>query len=157
MFDITASLNAVESMVKRSGYFSGQDVLIGEPKSQPGGSRLTAAIWMRSVGVQAVALNGFVIERHSFTIRVYRREDESPAELQELELADAVAALEKALMADFPLQQTVRNVDPGGMTGERLSTDFGYVELGGTHYRVADISVPLVVDDPMTFAAVRAE
>ena len=51
------------------------------------------------------------------------------------------------LSGEFDLGETIRNVDIGGMGGTPLSVDFGHLDVGGTIFRIADITVPMLVDD----------
>jgi len=43
-------------------------------------------------------------------------------------------------------------VDPAGMAGESIATTWGYEDISGVMYRMADIRVPILVDDSATMA-----
>ena len=148
-FDITSTLRTVESYLSASGYVP--SVQIGEPKSPPK-SELSAAIFMTSVGIAQLTLNT-TIEKHVVTIRLYRNMLSEPQENIELELAKVVQDIASDLLGDFDLGATIRNVDAGGEHGTSLSTTWGYLDVGGTMYRVADINLPLTVDDSATLVA----
>ena len=150
VFNVRASLDAIESVLKRTGYF-GSGTQQGEPKSPPAGD-LYAAIWMDSVGVSSLTLNG-TVESHVITVRIYRRELQEPGELAEDELSRAVLAVQDLLMADVDLGGAVRNVDVGGQTGQGFGVEFGHIEMSGVKFRVADMRVPLIVDDSAALVA----
>ena len=150
VFNVRASLNAIESVLKRTGYF-GAGTQQGEPKSPPVGD-LFAAVWMDRVAVYSLTLNG-TIEAHVVTVRMYRRDLQEPRERAEDELSRAVLAVQDLLMADVDLGGAVRNVDAGGQTGQSFGVEMGHIEMGGVKFRVADMRVPLIVDDSAALAA----
>ena len=141
-FNITASLQNVQSKLSAGGYFAG-GVLIGEPKSPPG-TRFTAAIFMNSVNVPRTVLNALE-EVHVVNIRVYDNMLHSPAEDIEIEMSVVLSDLLNDLASDFDLGGTVRAIDFAGMYGSGLSVKWGYVDVGGTMYRIADVNLPLIL------------
>jgi hypothetical protein len=151
-FNITATMEAIQSLAKKRTEFA--DVLIGEPKAPPvaDDQGLFASIYMESVEVSQTTLSG-TIELHVVTLRIYRKLlDEAVAEA-EWGIAKVVQALVGDMLADFDLGATIRNVDVGGASGIPLGTRWGQVTIGSTMYRVADIRIPLIVDDSATFTA----
>jgi hypothetical protein len=51
------------------------------------------------------------------------------------------------LAADLTLGGLVRVIDLRGMAGTSIDLRFGWVEIGGTLYRLLDVNVPLVIND----------
>ena len=151
VFDITATLDSILSKVSASGGFKA-GLQIGEPKSPPGGAGLFAAVFMNSVEVGELTL-GTTIERHDVTLRIYRDMLAEPIGNIEKDLAKAVTDISNDLAGDFDLSSTVRAIDIGGIYGSPLSTSWGYVEVSGNMYRIADMAIGLIVDDSSTLAA----
>lgn len=147
-FDIKSTLQAIENQLLTSAYFA--HVQVGEPKAPPPGP-FAVSVFMQDVGVVSLTLSG-TIERHSVLIRIYRRIFEDTESNIELEMAALVSRVMSDLAGEFDLGATIRNVDLGGQHGAPLSARFGYVDVGGTMYRVGDISVGLIVDDSGTQA-----
>tara|TARA_Y100000310_G_scaffold317160_1_gene369703 strand:- start:2194 stop:2646 length:453 start_codon:yes stop_codon:yes gene_type:complete len=148
-FAIKATLQAVQSYLMASGYFS--EVSVGEPK-QPVEGELTAALFMSSATVAELTL-ATTIELHVATIRVYGDMLREPTEEIEFGLAEVVQDVGSDLLGEYDLGATIRNVDAGGQYGTPMSTNWGHVEVSGKMYRIADITLPLIVDDSATFAA----
>ena len=146
-FSIKATLQAITSYLAASGYV--KVARLGEPKAPP--ENVTAAVFMSSVAVAQLTL-GTTIEQHVVTIRLYRNMLDESADV-ELELARIVSEISSDLLGEFDLGATIRNVDAGGQYGTGLSTRWGYVDVGGTMFRVADMLIPLVVDDSATLSA----
>ncbi len=141
-FQIKDTLQTVQSHLSASGYF--QDVVIGEPK-QPTGTRLSAAVFMNEFNVIAATLTG-TVELHSVALRLYRDMLAEPQGDADTDLDNAIAHVEEDLLGDFDLGSTIRNINVDG-----LSTTWGYIDLGGTEYRIADMSLSMIVDDSASF------
>jgi hypothetical protein len=86
----------------------------------PPGQGYHAAIFMRSVTINLVYAGGDTRENHLVTLRVYR---------------------------DMLAEQTI---DVAGMDGTSLRAEYGYLDVGGTMYRMADITLPLIVNGSAT-------
>lgn len=150
-FNIKATLDAVASFIAKSGYCRG-GVLVGEPKAPPAqNGDFAAALFMSRVGVAELTLQT-TIEIHVVTLRIYRNMVAEPKDQIETGLADVVSRLTADLLGDADLGATVRNIDAGGQYGTALGCEWGYVDVSGTIYRVADITLPLIVDDSATTA-----
>ena len=153
-FNIKASLEAIASHVARSGYVS--DVQIGEPVAPPqAADRLHAAIYMSSASVVGLTLSE-TIEAHVITVRVYQRAafaagDDAGA--LEASVALAVSQISSNLIGEFDLGATMRSIDVGGQYGQAMTASFGYVTIGQTVFRTADLMVPLIVDGSASQAA----
>lgn len=150
-FGVKATLQAMQSHLKASGYF--QDVLIGEPKGPPGGNKPTAALFMNSASVVQIMLDGGTVESHIVTLRVYRNMLQESTEKAETDLAEAVSKTSEDILGEFDLGGNIRNVDAAGMHGSGVRFDWGYIQIDQTMFRICDITVPLIVDNSVTMAA----
>ena len=148
-FNITDTIVAIESAFQANGGFSG-GTMIGEPAGPV--SELSVAIWMVGMDVVETTLAD-TIELHVLMARTYLAElkTDADAKPQEAEIARLVSVLFADLLNDFNLQSTIRNVDAAGQYGTSMSTEFGHVEVGGKMYRVADMTIPCIVDGSATF------
>jgi len=149
-FDIKNTLHAVETYVQNLGLFS--SVQIGEPK-QALGQGFHAAIFMQSVSIGMVYLGGETRESHVVQLRVHKdmlAEYTDPQNNLESEMASVVSKLMENLLGDTDLESSVMSIDAGGMDGTSMSATYGYIEIGGQMYRVADITVPLIVNGSAT-------
>lgn len=149
-FNVKASLEAVQTYFLKGGYFGTAE--IGERKIPPTGGQLSADIWMKSAAVVRVYANGGTGESHQVMVRIYADLFGVPTAQQELQLAEVVQKVLSDLLADYQLGGEVREIDAGGINGTPVRTDWGHVEMGGKMYRVADITLPLSVDDSATMA-----
>ena len=146
-FNITNTLRTLQDFVAKTGSFSG--IIIGEPAKIAAGEQLSAAIYMEEARVVELTL-GTTIEVHTATLRIYRKALTDPPGDAELEIAVAVQKLLSDILADADLGASIRAIDVGGIYGAAVGTKWGYIELGGVIYRVADITIPLIVDDSAT-------
>ena len=152
VFNITATLDAILSKVSASGHFRAGSQL-GEPKSPPDGVGLFAAVFVNDIAVAGIVASGDTIERHDVTIRIYRNMLSEPIGDIEKDLAKGVTDLSNDLAGDYDLNSTVRAIDYGGIHGTPLTTTWGYVDVSGTMFRIADIALGLIVDDSSTLVA----
>ena len=58
-----------------------------------------------------------------------------------------------AYSGGFTFNGTVMEVDLLGAHGESLSAHFGYIEHDGTHFRVAECNIPVIITDLWTQGA----
>lgn len=138
-------LQQVQSYLAASGRFPG-GVSIGEPKSAV--EHLHAALILGNAAVASTTLTT-TIERRELVIRLYLNMLALESELTEYTLDDTYAEVVEDICNDLDLGTSgVRNIDVTGITFRP-----GYLSIGQTMYRVADITVPLVVDDSASFAA----
>lgn len=149
-FKVKSTLQAVESYLKASGYV--RTVLVGEPKQPVEGHGVSAAIYMTSADVVQLTLNG-TIEVHTATIRLYADMLREPLEANEFEMSEIAGSILSDLLGEYDLGGTVRNIDAGGQYGSAVSVRWGHVDVSGKMYRIADIALPLIVDDSATLAA----
>lgn len=144
-FNVRATLEKVQSYLVSDGGFKG--ATIGEPKSLAVGTEIAAAVFMRGVSITKFFVNGGTEETHTVNVRLYRDMLMEPTKDMEIEVAVAVQRIVSDLLGDFDLGGTIRNVD-----GVNVRTDWGYGDVGGKMYRIADITLPLIVDDSATAA-----
>jgi len=144
-FDITTTINMVASFLEKRGEYT--NVQIGEPKSPPVGD-LSAAVFVASASVVGLTLQT-TIEIHEITVRLYRNMLEEPEEDNEIRISQAVTGIVSDLLGDYDLGASIRNIAVGEY-GQSLSATYGYLDLGGTMYRMVDITVPLLVDGSAT-------
>ena len=149
-FDILSTMNAIRGHLEASGHYT--RVLGHEPKSPVSGNQLTAGVFMLSAEIAELVLDG-TIEVHTVAIRLYQPERKSPVQARDDRLDRAVADLYEETFGEFDLGTTIRGIDVGGQYGTPPSSDFGYLDVGGTQHRVADFVMPLIVNGTDTLAA----
>jgi len=151
-FDISQTLHAVETYTQKLGLF--ETVQIGEPKSPPG-QGFHAAIFMTSVNIGMIYAGGDTRENHLVMLRIYRdmlAEKSDPQLNLESEMAVVLSKLMESLLGDTDLESTVMSIDAAGMDGPGMTASFGYTEVGGSMYRIVDITIPLIVNGSATLA-----
>jgi hypothetical protein len=80
--------------------------------------------------------------------RVLMPADTEPQDDVDTAITAAVDQLLSAYSSDFEFGGNVRNVDLLGASGVGLSAEFGYLNFtGGTTYRVATLTIPLIIND----------
>ena len=149
-FDASNTLDVVAGHLLASGFL--RDVMIGEPKSPPSGDQLTASVFLNSISVAEVTL-GTTIESHVLTLRIFRNMLAEPTETMEKEFAKAVSSILSDIIGEFDLGGSVRSIDVAGIYGPSIAVSYGYLDLGGTMFRIADITLPVIVDDSATTTA----
>lgn len=148
-FNIKTTIGQIAGWLQKTGYVKATRV--GEPKSPPQGE-LFASVFMNSVRLVKFYLNGGTQEIHSVQVRLYRNMLADNEDTEYI-LAKAVSEITSALLGDFDLGSNIRNVDAAGEHGQGMTATWGYIDVGGTMYRVVDLVLPLVVDDSATAAA----
>lgn len=143
ILDLEPTLQLLQDYYENTDRF--QAVLIGEPKAPPSGD-YTAALFPTGGKVVQVPLAGPPTECHDVLLRIYRNMLALPTEDTETEIMRCVAAVMDELYGHFTVGGTIRNVDLGGEFGESPNVKYGYLEVSGTMYRIADVRYGLVVD-----------
>ena len=149
-FLVKTTLDVIRSDLLKTNYFS--DVLIGEPKSPPADEKYKVYIWMDSIAVVSTTLNK-TIEIYTLTVRVHSGLFQEPVSQIESDMAEVQSKVSEALFANYSLDNEIRNIDIAGQYGQGYRTDWGHVDLGGKLFRIADITLPLLVDDSAKFTA----
>lgn len=149
--DSSGLSSRIVSHAKALGRFT--QVLDHEPVSAPG-SGLTYAVWLTDLGpVPAGSGLAATTARVEFTGRVFLPADTEPKGAVETGVLGAVDAVCGAYSSDFTLGGTVRKVDLLGAYGPPLRARFGYLPLGSTTYRIATLTIPLIINDAWGQAA----
>ena len=149
-FDTERSLRLISTYLGSSGYVT--NAQIGEYKSAPDlpADQFTAAIWISSMTVAGLTLNGGTIEVHVITARLYGQGFGNQPEDMEITSAQAVQKIYSDLLGDADLGSEIRTIDVAGMHGTPLSATSGHIDIDGTMYYVIDLTIPLIVDDSAT-------
>jgi hypothetical protein len=148
--DLNSYRSAAMSHAQGLGMF--EQVLDHEPVSAPG-SGLTYALWVTDIApIPARSGLSAVTVRLELTGRVFMPADTEPQGDVDVALTDAVNGLMNAYAGDFELGGSVAEVDLLGAYGALLRARFGYTRLDSTTYRVATLTIPLVIDDVWTEA-----
>ena len=150
VFAIKATLKAIESKVAASGQV--KYVQVGEPKAPPS-TLPAAAIYMDSVRVASMTVDGGTREVHTVNIRVYADMLAEPQEWNEYGLAEVAENLINKLLTDADLSSTIMQIDVAGMAGQGVEMRWGHLDVGGKMHRIVDIGLPLLVNDSITVAA----
>ncbi len=144
--DLLTYRNVAVSHAMASGLFG--NVLDHEPISAPG-SGLTAAFWVGRIGPVA---EGSGLQATTARLQLMGRllmpADTEPQGDVDTAVTAAVDALLTAYTGDFEFGGNIRNVDVLGASGTPLGAEFGYLNFtGGTTYRVATLTIPLIISD----------
>jgi hypothetical protein len=146
-FKIKDTLQAVQSHLAGNGWLTRVDA--GEPKAAPS-ERFSASVFMDSVSVALVFADGGTREVHTVVIRILTNMLSIPTEDVEFNLAEIVQQMVGDLIADYDLGGTINHIDIAGIYGDGISTAWGHIDIAGTFFRMAEVRLPLVVDDSGT-------
>lgn len=143
--DLAAYRAAAMSHAQDLGLFG--QVLGHEPVSAPG-SGLTYAMWVGPVRpVPARSGLNKVTARLELRGRVLLPADTEPQDDVDVLVTAAVSELMAAYCGNFTLGGTVANVDLLGAHGTPLSAETGYTRFDNITYRVATLTIPLIIND----------
>lgn len=117
-----------------------------EPKRGPGNA---FAIWMDRLGpckrISGLSDSAALI---IFKARIYQDMLREPQDSIDPDMQAAIDGYMTVVSADFTLGGTVFAVDLLGMGGgPAFGSQAGHLNIGGTFYRVSDITVPVLVDN----------
>jgi hypothetical protein len=148
---VVALFDAVRTHALNLGVFDG--VATHEAKSKPGNG-VYAEIWVNQMhplpqfsGLAETA--GLVV----FHIRIRVNFMQKPEDDTDKRLLTAASTLIGEYSGAFTLGGSVVAVDLLGMHGESLGMQAGYLEQDGTLFRVATVTLPIVIDNMFTQAA----
>ena len=137
-------VDQLTSKAKATGLF--RSVNGHEPKNAPE-KGLTAAVWVDSIGPSPTSGLKSTSALVVFMMRLYTPMVSEPQAMIDPTLTAACDQIMTDIHADFDLGSTVRQVDLLGSHGAGLVAQAGYVEIGGTLFRIIDITIPCVVND----------
>lgn len=89
----------------------------------------------------------------TFNIRVRTSMLAKPEDDIDAKLLTAVSAIIGEYSGNFTLAGTVMAIDLLGMHGAGLSAQLGYLEHDGTQFRIATLTMPIVIDNMWTQGA----
>jgi hypothetical protein len=142
---VKALLTAMKTQASESGLF--RKVLSHEPKSSPGNG-VTYALWMGPVtpvpNYSGLAATAGRIVMYG---RVYVPWIQSDEDTTETQLVHCILEMIAAYSGTITVGGTVNEVDLLGAYGVALeSGTVGYIEHDGTHYRAAELTIPVIID-----------
>lgn len=150
-FDLKPVMEKIRDHVRSAGFV--QTAQIGEPFRPPGDSH--GAVFYGGPWTITETTLIAPVEQRNIILRIYRRAIVDDEEKAELEYGRVMAELMQSLWQDFTFdEEKVRwasplewSIVPGYQSVGR--------ETGGAEilFRVADFTLPIVVDDSFTFAA----
>lgn len=147
-----AIMDALASHAAATGYFD--RVNKHEPKSAPGNGLSCSITWASTTPAPARSGLSVTSARVTFAVRVgYVSMLAEPQDDIDPNIADATDGLFAAYIGDFDLKSTASNIDIFGASGIGLNARTGYIDIGSMKYRVADITVPVIVNDVWSQAA----
>lgn len=152
LVDFAAIVDALQSHALTLGVF--ESVNGHEPASPPAQIGLTAAVWAQEVRPVAAfsGLNSTAALIEAW-LRIYKGVQVFPADAIDPEMVGAVHLLMGAYSGDFDLGGAVTYVDLLGQHGTPLKSVAGYAHYPDATYRIATITVPMVIDDAWPQAA----
>lgn len=141
---IDTAVNKLVSTALQSGYFDA-GVDSAEPKSAPG-TGLFFATWIEQI--QPIALRSglnVTSAKIEMICRIYRPMLSDPQGRIDTELAQSSSYMLAQLTGDFGIDGAY--IDLLGAYGNPLGTQFGYVEMDRSMFRIADTVVPFIADN----------
>jgi len=139
----------LRTQAKTSGLF--RQVLGHEPRSAPTGG-FTYALWLGPITpVPAVSGLNASAGRVTVQARIYtpflaKSEDEI-----ETDMMRAVLQMVGFYSGEITVAGTVMEIDLLGAYGVPLEvTQVGYLDMDGSYYRVADLTIPVIIDNLWT-------
>lgn len=146
---VDALLKAIKTDATKLGVF--RRVIGHEPKSAPG-SGVSFAYWLGPV-TAARGLGGLNSTGGRVIIngRVYAPFLAKDEDITERDLTHALLELIASYSGGFTVGGTVYAIDLLGMHGVSLETgSVGYIEMDSLHYRAADLTIPVLIDNLWT-------
>lgn len=142
---VLALFAAIKSQAMESGMFD--RVLGHEPKSAPG-NRLSCTIWLGAVTpVPAASGLAATTGRVVINARIQTPFLQSNEDQVETNMTRAIVQMIAAYSSDLTVGGTVMEIDLLGAYGVALeASSVGYIEQDGTHYRAAELTIPVIID-----------
>jgi hypothetical protein len=148
---IKAVYGGAVSAAKKLNVF--ETVIQHEPKAKPVNAR-TCAVWADHI-VPVAGVSGLASTsgRLGLRARIYKNFLSKPEDQIDPQLLWLTGLLFGAYSGGFTFGGIVMEVDLLGAHGESLSAHFGYIEHDGTHFRVAECNIPVIITDLWTQGA----
>jgi hypothetical protein len=148
---ILALRQALTTQASASGLFT--RVIGHEPKSPPGNG-FSYCIWLGPVtSVGRVSGLGASAGRVEWTARIMTPFLQKSEDEIETDLMRRILQMIGLYSADITIGATVMEIDLLGAYGTGLQTSaIGYLEISGSHYRVAELTIPVIIDNLWTQA-----
>lgn len=140
---------AVVSHALSSGQF--EQVNQHQPRNPPGHG-LACSVTAERVGSITSSGLSATSARLILNVQITTPMTAEPADDIDSLILDAVDALYAAYCGNYTLGGLVRAVDVRGSQGQSLDTVFGYFTVGTVDYRMATITLPLLINDLWTEA-----
>ena len=144
-YDVTTVATAIVDFVASKPEFRGSS--IGPPDDAP--DTPWGAVWYEStrfVGEKSSLTKGSGIV--TFNLRLYLNREQEPNKDREILMANMAHELMFAMAGDFDFgDSNVRNLEPF----EGFGADTSELEVKGVLYDICDITIPLLVNDLVTF------
>lgn len=151
-FDPNALTNAIVSAAQSTGQFL--DVAGHEPASLPAAG-MSAAVWMQGLGpARRVSGLAATAARIEYRLRIYTPMLTGNMDSIDPTMTAAASQMIGILSGDFTLVGLVFEVDLLGAQGAPLAAKADYYKQGDQFYRIYDLTIPLIVDNAWTQAAV---
>ena len=149
--NVAEIFSGVVSHAMASGLF--ETVNQHEPKNAPGNG-LRASVWLEQIYPTKSGL-ATTSAQLNMQLRIYSSMLTEPQDDIDPNLLRAVDVMMAAYTGDFQLGGELRNIDLLGNsgTGSGLSARFGYLNQDSKIFRVADITLPLLIKDLWTQVA----
>ena len=151
-YDLKGALIQLKSHLQAGGLFPG-GVGIGEPFTPPDTPYASLIVGPEWTIPETTLVSP--VELRQVTIRIYNKAMQEPVETNEFLISNIISELMEDIWTDFTFNEAnVRVVRP-----TEMSVRFGYQEIGraaggaGLMFRIADLIVPLQIDDSFSFAS----
>lgn len=142
-------LTAVADAAAKSGWC--QSAQTFEPKSAPQSDFHFAVTMMNASPTHSGLIS--TTFRIELACRIYVSMLREPQDSIDPDITAAAWDLIQSYSSGFTLGGLVRNVDLLGESGEPLDLKFGYIGIDKRLYRIAEITLPVIVSDVFTQGA----
>lgn len=152
--DYVALRDAVMTIAASTGQFL--SVGAHEPTNAPTDANIGFTAHVIYNGTSPILSSGLASSsvRVEWIVRIMINAFADPRDLVDISLAGAADALVQAIMLNYDLDVPgVRCIDVRGMDGEPVRIMPGYLDISGTKFRIADVYVPILINDAWDEAA----
>lgn len=146
--NLVPAQDRIKSLVSSTSLFD--TVTSGEPTAAPpkGAKALTAWLFLDWIG-PATGQSGLdsTTGRVEYICRLLTPMLQKPEEKIDANIGMAAGKCIEVLSGDFELGGSARCVDLLAMTGFPLHAKGGYLDIGGTKFRMFDVMIPVIIND----------